>query len=187
MRIAPRRRCGGVTLVELLATLCIAGIVLALAVSAYEGVVGATHAGAARGGLQTTLAAAAEASLSSNLRVDVCPSRDGAHCEDSYHWENGWIAFVDIDGDGAYGQGDHRVALQPALGAHVAMISTTGRRRLVFQPYGANTGSNVTFTICDIRGPGRAVAVVANNSGRIHTAPPEPDRVAEACATARRR
>jgi type IV fimbrial biogenesis protein FimT len=187
MRFVRTRRASGASLVELLAAVCILGILLALASSAYEGVVGATNAGAARGGIQTTLAAAAEAALSSNMRVEVCPSRDGARCEDSYHWENGWIAFVDIDGDGTCGPGDHRVARQEALGAHVALISSSGRRRLVFQPYGANTGSNVTFTLCDIRGPGRAVAVVANNSGRIHTVPTDPDRVAEACAAARRR
>lgn len=177
----------GLSLVELLVAIVIVGIVLGLATAAYDGVVGATHAGAARGALQDALVASAEAAISWNSKVDLCPSRDGARCDDSYHWEDGWIAFVDVDGDGVFGPGDRRVALQGALGAHVALISTTGRRRLVFQPYGANAGSNVTFTLCDLRGAKRAVAVVANNSGRIHTVPTEPERVAEACAAARRR
>ncbi len=187
MRIAGSSRPSGLSLIELLTAVGVVAIVFGLATATYEGVVGATHAGAARGALQDALIASAEAAISWSMKVDVCPSRDGARCDDSYHWEDGWIAFVDVDGDGAFGPGDRRVARQEALGAHVALISTTGRRRLVFQPYGANAGSNVTFTLCDIRGAKRAVAVVANNSGRIHTVPTVPDRVAEACAAARRR
>jgi type IV fimbrial biogenesis protein FimT len=59
-----------------------------------------------------------------------------------------------------------------ALGGRVHLRSTTGRTRLVFQPNGGNAGSNVTFTLCDGRGPAKAVTLVLANSGRLRTGQP---------------
>jgi type IV fimbrial biogenesis protein FimT len=49
--------------------------------------------------------------------------------------------------------------------------TTAGRTRLVFQPDGSAAGSNVTFTLCDGRGPQRAVALVMNNAGALRAVP----------------
>jgi type IV fimbrial biogenesis protein FimT len=50
----------------------------------------------------------------------------------------------------------------------------------VLHPHGgAAAGTNVTFTLCDGRGPSRTVALVLANSGRLRDARPGAAAVAE--------
>jgi type IV fimbrial biogenesis protein FimT len=53
----------------------------------------------------------------------------------------------------------------------------------VFQGNGGNAGSNVTFTLCDGRGPGRAKTLVLSNQGRFRHGTPSPAALAATCAS----
>jgi type IV fimbrial biogenesis protein FimT len=64
----------------------------------------------------------------------------------------------------------------------VHLRSTEGRTRIVFQGNGGSGGSNVSFTLCDGRGPARAQGLVLANFGRLREAVPSPQNLAAACA-----
>jgi type IV fimbrial biogenesis protein FimT len=54
--------------------------------------------------------------LKSRGSIAVCRSQDGVLCSDRGGWEQGWITFEDLDGDGARGAGEavvERVAALP--------------------------------------------------------------------------
>jgi len=70
---------------------------------------------------------------------------------------------------------------QSALLPKVHLVSTKGRTRLRFQPSGGNVGSNVTFTLCDGRGPAKATAYVIGNNSNLHAAIANSTNVEEAC------
>ena len=40
-------------------------------------------------------------SVKSNARVTICSSTNGTSCSDSASWRDGWIVFIDRDGNGA--------------------------------------------------------------------------------------
>jgi type IV fimbrial biogenesis protein FimT len=61
------------------------------------------------------------------------------------------------------------------------MRSTEGRKRIVFQAHGGNAGSNVTFTLCDGRGPAKAQTLVLNNQGRMRYGTPSAEAIALTC------
>lgn len=79
--------------------------------------------------------------------------------------------------------GDPVVLRQEALPPKVRLVSTLGRTRIHFQPNGNTTGSNVTFTFCDGRGPAKAIAYAMGNNGYLHKITPEKANVAAACTS----
>lgn len=160
----------GFTLIEALIALAIATVLVGVAVPAWSSASEGAHAGAAQAALVEGLTLAVSHAANTGSEVVVCPG-DSAGCRDSYDWTGGWVAWADIDGDRLRDPNETLLQTHPALGGKVHLRTTTGRRRLVFQPSGGNAGSNVTFTLCDGRGPGKAQALVLANDGRLRASP----------------
>ncbi len=176
-----RGRTPGFTLIEALIAMTVVALLVALAVPAVGAAFAATRSGDAKARIVSTLLAALGHSTVTGAEVVICPSGDGESCSSSIDWSGGWIAFADLDGNRVRGPGETMLRRDPALAGDTRLRSTSGRTRIVFQPHGgAAAGSNVTFTLCDGRGPAKATAVVLANSGRIRqdTATPE---AAQAC------
>ena len=172
----------GFTLVEALATVAIASILLATAVPAASDALARTRASAARAALLSSLTIAIGHASVTGAEVVLCPG-DPAGCHDTMDWSAGWIAFADLDGDRSRTPTETLVHRAGALHGSVRLRSTTGRRRLVVQPNGGNAGSNVTFTLCDRRGPDEAVTLVLANNGRLRAGEPT-RKAASACTDA---
>lgn len=164
----------GFSLVELLSATALLGVVIAIALPAWRHAIGAAHAASTQATLYDTLTRNLRLSTVHMKNIVLCASNDANDCNGSTHWESGWISFIDHDRDRVRGPGDLIVGAQPALGFEdVRLLSTSGRTRIVFQPHGGvNAGSNVTFTLCDARGPSRASAVIIANSGRMRIGTP---------------
>jgi type IV fimbrial biogenesis protein FimT len=178
------RKEAGFTLIETVIALAVLGICLGIAVPIYLGAAAATHAGAAKSALGITLLSAMAQSTVTGNEFVVCASTDGSACSGSTDWSTGWIAFVDLDADRGRGAGEALLRRDPALPSDVRLHSTAGRTRIVFQPHGgAAAGSNVTFTLCDRRGPAKAATLVLANSGRLRQDAPMPG-AALACPSA---
>jgi type IV fimbrial biogenesis protein FimT len=108
----------------------------------------------------------------------VCPGADA--CRDTWDWSGGWLAWADANGNRRRDPDEPLLVRAPALPGRVHLRSTRGRRRLVLRPHGgAATGTNVTFTLCDGRGPSRTVALVLAGSGRLRDARPDAAAAAE--------
>ena len=158
----------GFTLIEALVAMAIVAIGLGIAVPAYSNAAAATHSGATRVDLAESLFAALNHSTLTGTEVVVCSSRDGIACSGSVDWSQGWIAFADLDGNRIHDANETLLRRQPRLNGGTRLRSTSQRTRIVFQPHGgASAGSNVTFTLCDGRGPAKATTVVLANNGRL--------------------
>lgn len=164
---------GGSTLIEALVCLVIASILLCIAGPACADLVQRSRAAAARAALLDSIAQAVRRAALTGSDVVLCPGGDGG-CASTSDWSGGWIAYADIDGDRARGPAETLVRAEPALARRVHLVTSAGRRRLVFQPTGGNTGSNATFTLCDGRGAASAIALVLSNGGRLRAGKPTP-------------
>ncbi|MEO5566390.1 MAG: GspH/FimT family protein [Luteimonas sp.] len=159
------------------------GILVAVAVPAWSNALARTHAASARAALLASLTEAISHAALSGTEVVLCPAA-ASGCADSWDWSGGWIAYADIDGDRSHDAGEPLLRRQAALDDDIRLLTSQGRRRLVFQPNGGNAGSNVTFTMCTGRRPGFAAALVLSNAGRLRDAKAGP-RAAHECTAAR--
>ena len=163
--------CRGITLVELLAVAAILAVLGGVALPAFSAMLESARAEEARGALLSSLSTAVTKAIVAGQHTVLCPSPNGQRCSQSMDWTPGWIVFVDRDADRDRDEGESVVYRRPALPGHVRLVSSTGRARIVFQASGSNAGSNVTFTLCDGRGPAQAKSLIVNNQGRLRQAP----------------
>ena len=164
-------RVSGFTLIEAVIALAVASVLIATVVPTWTGAVEATHAGAAKSALLASMTRSISHAAIAGTEVVLCPG-DASGCHDTPDWSGGWIAYADLDGDRVRDPADTLLHAEPALSGKVQLRSTTGRRRLVFQPSGGNAGSNITFTLCDGRGAGKATSLVLANDGRLRAGKP---------------
>lgn len=155
----------GFTLVEAVIAMLVVGILLAIAVPAWSNALARTHAAAARAALLGSITDSVRHASITGTEVVLCPSDDSG-CIGSWDWSGGWIAYADIDGDRRHDAGETLLSRQPPLEKDVRLLTSQGRRRLVFQPNGGNAGSNATFTLCVGRHAASATTLVLANSGR---------------------
>ena len=172
----------GFTLIECLIALAIVAILFGMAVPAVSGTLEAARASGARAALLASLTTAAERAALTGQRSVLCPSADGSNCLNNEEWSPGWIVFSDADADRVHDPGEPLLHHQAALAGKVRLRSTVGRTHIVFQANAGNAGSNVTFTLCDGRGPARAVSLVMSNAGRLREGVPSAAAVAATCA-----
>lgn len=179
-RVASLRSWRGFTLIEAVIVLAVVSILIAVAVPAWTSAMAATRNSSVRGLLYESLLQANTHATITSVEVVLCSSDNGVDCSRSPDWSEGWIAFADLDGDRRRSGRETLLRHQPALEGGTRLRSTGGRTRLVFQPNGGAAGSNVTFTLCDDRGPDEASTVVMANSSRLRQGKPS-QKAAFAC------
>ncbi len=141
----------------------------------------AARAGEARAGLLASLMTAATRAGVTGIHGVLCPSNDGASCLDSPTGAMaGWSSWTTTAPASCEG-GERILRIQAPLTGKVHLRSTAGRTRIVFQGNGGNAGSNVTFTLCDGRGPARARALIMSNTGGLRDGAPSATGIAATC------
>jgi type IV fimbrial biogenesis protein FimT len=104
------RRRAGFTLLELLAVLAVAVVVLAVGAPGLAQLVRAQQIRTAAGDLADALALARYQAIGRNETVEVVPKDP-----DGTDWASGWTVFVDRDGDRRPGPGDDIIAAHGPL------------------------------------------------------------------------
>lgn len=163
-------RCQGFTLFEVLFTLIITSAIFGIALPALSHGLEAARAADAKAALVASVASSINRATLMERRTVLCPSADGHRCSAGYDWSRGWIGFQDDNGNREHDGGEWIYQRQPALAGQVRLRSSVGRSRIVFQSSGGNAGSNVSFSLCDGRGPRAAETLVLNNQGGIRIA-----------------
>lgn len=166
----------GFTLVELMITLAIAGILAVIGAPAMGSLLARTQEASAESAVAGGLRNARTAAVMHNARTLLCPSADGRHCRAGEEWQHGWIIAQDVDHDGQPDAGVPIVAVQEAMPKGTRVITSLGRGQIAFQPTGSAGGSNARFTICHAR-ERDGKSVVISNSGRVRWAKAEPERL----------
>ena len=161
----------GFTLIEILVTVTVAGILLAIAVPSFQSFVQNDRDTAQANSLVQSLSYARSEAIKRGYGITVCPSAGGVACDAaSTAWVNGWIV---VDTNNADCGGVACPVLQgvPALaGSNSLVPAGNAATAITFQASGlvTPTGSPpLTVTICDTRGPAFARNVEVNATGRV--------------------
>jgi type IV fimbrial biogenesis protein FimT len=169
-----RHRSNGFTLIEALVAMSLLGILAGMAVPAARDAYEAGRSGAAKAPLLDAWLTSVTHAAATGSEVVLCPG-DASGCRNSTDWSHGWIAFADLDGNRTRGEHEPLLATAGALGGNVHLRSTVGRTRMVFQPHAGSAGTNLTWTLCDGRGPDAASTIVVANNGRLRSGTPTAD------------
>jgi type IV fimbrial biogenesis protein FimT len=145
----------GFTLIELLVTLLVGGILVAIAVPAFNSFVQNDRDIGQANSLVSSLNYARSEAIKQNIAggVTVCPSTNATSCGGT-DWSGGWVV---LDGHG------NVLSAVPALAGSNTLTPSAG---IAFQSTGLPSGP-LTIRICDGRGPAFARDVEVNSAGRV--------------------
>ena len=111
----------------------------------------------------TVIKTARSEAMTQRTFVTVCNSDDGSSC--SGDWKDGYIAFLDADGDGTVDAGE-TVILAKSIEASNLDFTYTGGNFIRFTSRGRAIGSSGTMTLCDDRGTTYSRGIVIAPIGR---------------------
>lgn len=159
----------GFTLIELMTTLAVLAVSLAVGVPAFAGLKQRMGAASAYHLLTGSLAVARMSAVKHGSPVSVCPSSDGLHCRNDVVWDNGWIVFLDPERNDQPASETAVLQRIDGIGNGLMLRSTGGRTLVRFTPDGWSYGSNVSVRLCAEDEARLLGKVVVNNAGRPRT------------------
>ncbi len=156
----------GFTLVELMITLVIAAILLTVAVPSFNTTIKDNRLITDANQLVSSLALARSEAVKHGRTATVCVSSDQATCTGETDWTLGWMAWVDVDGNGNLDAGEERDFVDAFPGNSVTFTSADSA--IVFTAQGAATAT-VTLDLCDDRAGETGRRINISNTGRAST------------------
>ena len=164
----------GFTLTESLVVLGIVTLTIAIGIPSFATLVQGNRIVTAVNELTAHLHFARTYAITHEQEVMLCPSVDRTQCLAFPDWHRGWLVFADLNGN------HQRDPNEEVLTSHgqlvgVTLRSTSGRRKIRFQPLGSAGGSNTTFTACDRRARSSPRALILHTTGRVRESGRRPD------------
>jgi len=181
--VAWRRRWPGFTLIELLFTLLVAAILLTTTGPAFMDMVRESRLSSEINLLLADIHLARMAAIKRNEDVVLCRSADASGCDESdgpeADWSDGWIAYVNPDGDKERDPGERLLLARGRLPAGMSLRFNQWWRVVFRSDGGARSG---TFTLCDSRGGMHGRALTLYYTGRPRIAATRADGGPLSCA-----
>lgn len=159
----------GVTLIELLVTISIAVILMAIAVPGFQDFFRRNRVDSSASDFMASLNLARSEAIRRGVNISVCKSSDGASCGGGgVNWEQGWIIFVNLDNDSpaVVDSGEEVIRVHQALPQGITLRPNTNYTNfLTYRPDGRvnNIG---TFAICHNDQPAGAKSITITGTGR---------------------
>lgn len=154
----------GFSLLECLAAVAVAGVVLLLGVPVIREFILDARLTSAVNSLVHGIHVARQEAAHRHLPVVLCRSRDGRRCTPDADAANGWLVFVNQDGEQPPQVDGGDLILQVTPGLPGGRI-TANRQAFIFRPYGWRS-VNGTLVVCDPRGEAAARLVIVSYTGR---------------------
>ncbi len=164
----------GLTLLELLTTMGLGGVLLAIAVPSFSNALERNRTATAVNRLLTDIARVRTGALTLHDGAVICPSVDARTCAGGTDYSGGWIGFRDRNEDGRLDAGEELIAVAQSIDLGERRVSTSSGRSIIrFRPDGRNAGTNLTLRVCDGQGVPLRLVIV-NVGGRARVAPAAP-------------
>jgi type IV fimbrial biogenesis protein FimT len=143
-------RMSGVTLVELMMTLSLVGILMAIGVPSYKYVTNANRLSAEVNGLLGDMQFARAEAIKEGQTVVICSSTDRATCSGNTSWKTGWIVFSDVNNNKSVDAGDTIWRVQNGFNSNDTFVADNNTAAVSFNREGFAPGANaVTITLKD--------------------------------------
>ncbi|TVZ40121.1 type IV fimbrial biogenesis protein FimT [Alteromonadaceae bacterium 2753L.S.0a.02] len=135
----------GLTIIELMVVIAIAAVLMTIAVPSFEESSTKSEIRKGVNNLLSDLAFARSVAITRSQSVSLCASDTaGAQTCGTGDWNEGWLAFIDSNEDGALNNGEEIVRIGSAIGNRVAI---TLDNQVTFDSKGMNQAVS-QFVIC---------------------------------------
>lgn len=191
----PSVRVAGFTMIELIITMTIAGIIMALAVPAMTNLIKTHRLSGQANDLVGDLAFARSEAIKRGTTITICKQDAGnssPRCDtnNTTAWTPGWTVFIDTDNDGQIDSGEMVLRVRPTLEGNNYITSAltdaasssydNAALRIRFRNNGATTLDPATaagmarLRLCDNRGNRNALTIEIAPPGRarVNSIPP---------------
>ncbi len=158
----------GMTLLELLVTLAVVGILVAIGVPSMTTFIKNDRITTQINTLVGHLALARSEAVKRAAPVSVCVSSNTTVCTGGTNWEQGWIVYVDTNGNGTRDGGEEILRAQQLLEGGVTLTPQIIASQVAYDYRGfADAASVGSFSLCDERGANYGRAIAISNTGRV--------------------
>ena len=156
----------GFTLIELMITLVVLIILTTIAAPSFSEWLARSRITSRANELVGDLSLARSESATRGARVTVCARSTNTACDAGGDWNNGWLVFIDLDGDGSIDAGETVLKVGEAMSGNTRVVASGfGSTKYVrFRSYGGldpATAGSFSFCSDTIVPNGVAVSVAA--------------------------
>ena len=160
----------GFTLLELMVTLAVIAIAFAIGVPSMNTFIQNDRLVTQINTLVGHLAYARSEAVKRNQQVAVCVSSDAATCTGGTNWENGWIVYIDANGNDSFEAGEEVLRAQQLLEGSNTLRPTTIGTQVTYDYRGFVDNTSVgSFSLCDSRGDAYGKAISISTTGRVRS------------------
>lgn len=159
-----RRQVGGFTLLELMVTVTIAAILLAVALPSFQGSIRSNRVATTTNEALASFALARSEAIRNTRGAGVCASADGATC--AADWNSGWLVWSDANGNSAVDAGEAIVRYSQGKDS-VNMVATAAT--VTFDSRGRARGGAQTVNIVPVgvATPARCINISTTGQTRV--------------------
>ena len=139
----------GFTLVELLVTITVLAILIAIAVPSAAELLAGWQRNRVTKALTTHLQLARTEAIKSSRPVVLCNSTDASSCSTGTgkEWKSGWIVFQDLNGNNLRDTAEPLLTAMPSLQGIQSLTSNITTGRFVFKPNGIMASGMSTLEV----------------------------------------
>jgi type IV fimbrial biogenesis protein FimT len=157
----------GFTLLEIIVTLAIIALVMAFAIPGMGTFIKNERLTTQINALVGHLAYARSEAVLRTQQVAVCVSNDTTSCTGGNSWEDGWIVYVDVDGNGSFSGGEIILRAQPTLEGNNTLTPAIIGTQVIYD-YRGYLGSPVgSLLLCDDRSGPYGKTLSISTTGRV--------------------
>jgi type IV fimbrial biogenesis protein FimT len=171
----------GFTLVETLVSLCIACVVLTIAIPSFSKLIAANRISTEVSTLTRHLQLARSEAIKQQQKAVLCPTDNGESCLGNSDWNKGYMVFIDQDADRKRDPEEALIHLH-SIDSQATQVDAGQRKTVSYQPSGWAKGSNLTITFCDANAQAQPKAVVVSMTGRPRTTDIHPNGSPLSCS-----
>lgn len=164
------KKTSGYSLLELLITLALVAAVFAIGIPSMNTFIQNDRLVTQINTLVGHLSYARSEAVKRSQQVGVCVSSNSTTCTGGNNWEDGWIIYVDIDGDGAFTAGETVLRAQQQLEGANTLGSGAIGTQVTYDYRGFVDATSVgSFSLCDDRGATYGKAISISPTGRVRS------------------
>lgn len=156
----------GFTLLELLITVAIISIVMAIAVPSMTTFTQNDRLTTNINTLIGHLAYARSEAVKRSQQVSICSSNNATTCTGG-NWQDGWIVYIDADGDNSFTAGEEVLRAQQALEGANTLTTAIGTQVTYDYRGFVNAASVGNFQLCDGRSGPHGKTIRISTTGRV--------------------